>query len=129
LHNQLQRRVELRFLPLPNEPSRKANTGSQKGVKMEKKEKKGGECGERHRHRGSWMFVSRILCVSVSCTRTSCVPRTERLKKRQTELNKPAKAARNRCLRTLRIHLSIFLQFWHAPARLAAPLVPTFRIH
>jgi len=30
---------------LPNEPSRKANTGSQKGVKMEKKEKTGGECG------------------------------------------------------------------------------------
>jgi len=44
-------------------------------------------------------------------------------KKRQTKLNKPGKATRNRCLRTLRIHLSIFLQFWHAPA---CPSVPIF---
>lgn len=88
LHNQLQRRVELRFLPLPNEASRKANTqGQEKERRAER---------STDRHRGSWMFVSRILCVSVSCTRTSCVPRTAaELKSTQKAAEQVEKADRS----------------------------------
>lgn len=56
----------------------------------------GEQRGSTDRHRGSWMFVSRILCVSVSCTRTSCVPRTAaELKSTQKAAEQVEKADRS----------------------------------